>query len=110
MRLVEAQAEQIRQLQRDQKLQAENIQRLDAALAQKSPGVSDTAPGQQASATIAPGASPPTQGPATPPAKAEKTKAPATKLPGWLSRTTFSGTSYFRYSREFEPGAKDANA
>jgi hypothetical protein len=42
-------------------------------------------------------------------AELEESKAPVTKLPEWLGRTTFSGTAYFRYSRELKEIARDAN-
>jgi len=43
------------------------------------------------------------------PAKEQAEEAPTRQLPEWLGRTTFSGTSYLRYSRELQRGARDFN-
>lgn len=108
--LIKQQGEQISRLQAELARLSAKLDRLDSQTSQSPTPTSPTPDPAQQIVALAPVGSPPQQAaPALPP-KQERKEAPATKLPGWLSRTTFSGTSYFRYSREFEPGAKDANA
>ena len=109
--LLKQQAAQIAQLQAELARQAAQVQRLDFALAQTKPAVSPISdPGQKTARAASTASSAPSPAAPPTPAKGEKKEAPGLKLPEWLGRTTLSGTSYVRYSRELQAGMKDANA
>jgi hypothetical protein len=84
----------------------QQVETTRAAATPTSAPIEPTGQPQEASAPAAP---PTEQAQAQPSAEPPQQEAPATKLPEWLGRTTFSGTAYFRYSRELQRGAKDFN-
>jgi uncharacterized small protein (DUF1192 family) len=110
LRLVQAQAEQIAQLQAELRRQAAQIEQLKATRSAAAPGTGGPSEVLTASSGT------PTPAAAAQPAVANQVSSTGkpqeptgAKLPEWLGRTTFSGTSYFRYSRELQAGMKDAN-
>lgn len=111
LKLVQAQADQIARLQAELGRQAAQIEQLKAAQSEAAPGIGGPTEVLTASSGT-PGSAAAAQPPvASQAASTAKPQEPTgVKLPEWLGRTTFSGTSYFRYSREFQAGMKDANA